>query len=402
MKIAKIQSWSRFLLVAALLAVVPAARAQEQESEMTLDEEFAQLAEEIPGFGGLYLDAEGTTHVYLQDLSRAREVQSLGERVEVHQGEYDFRDLFAWKDEVRPQLAQRGAVFLDIDEQRNRLLFGVEGDALDAFSAELRSFLRGTRVPPEAVLVEPAEPIVPTEQLTDRIRPVPGGVQIQNENSGTCTLGVNAFRLGVEGFVTASHCTKTRSAVEGTLFYQNTVGPFNFVGTETADPPFFTGGSCPSGKKCRRSDAAFVEYFSATFSDAGSIANPIFCGTSSGTLLVDPALPRLPVTGFVFGSPKVGSLVAKVGRTTGCTCGPTKNTCLDVNAANSNITMLCQNRVTAGVLPGDSGSPVFWDDGDEASLLGILWGSSASGTIFVYSPWLFVHVELDGVMPDLP
>lgn len=401
MTIAKIHSWSRFLLVAALLAVVPAVHAQE-EGGMTLDEEFAQLAEEIPGFGGLYLDAEDTTHVYLQDLSRAGEVQHLGERVEVHQGEYDFRDLFAWKDEVRPQLAQPGAVFLDIDEQRNRLLFGVESDAFDAFSAELLSFLRGTRVPPEAVLVEPAEAIVPTELLTDRIRPVPGGVQIQNANGGTCTLGVNAIRLGVEGFVTASHCTNTQSVVEGTLFYQNTVGPFNFVGTETADPAFFTGGSCPSGKQCRLSDAAFVEYFSATFSDGGSIANPILCGISSGPLSVNPAMPRLPVTGFTFGSPKVGSLVAKVGRTTGCTWGPTKNTCLDGNVSNTNITMLCQNRVTAGVQAGDSGSPVFWNHVDEATLLGSLWGRSASGTVFVYSPWLFVHAELGGVLPDLP
>ena len=395
------RSWSRFLLIGALLAVVPAARAQE-EGGMTLDEEFARLAEEIPGFGGLYLDKEGTTHVYLTDLSRARDVQDLGERVEVHQGEYDFRDLFAWKDEVRPLLAQRGAVFLDIDEQRNRLLFGVESDALKTFDSELQDFLRGTKAPPEAVIVEPAEPIVPTELLTDRIRPVPGGVQIRNENSGTCTLGVNAIRLGVEGFVTASHCTNTRSVVEGTLFYQNTVGPFNFVGTETVDPAFFTGGSCPGGKKCRLSDAAFVQYFSATFSDGGSIANPILCGITSGPLSVNPAQPRLPVTGFTFGSPQVGSLVAKVGRTTGCTWGPTQNTCLDSNVINTNITLLCQNRVTAGALPGDSGSPVFWNLGDEATLLGILWGSNISGTSFVYSPWLYVHAELGGLItPDL-
>jgi hypothetical protein len=395
----KMRSWSRFLLIGALLAVVPAARAQE-EGGMNLDEEFARLAEQVPGFGGLYLDAEGTTHVYLTDLSRAREVQNLGERVEVHQGEYDFRDPFAWKDEVRPLLERSGAVFLDIDEQRNRLLFGVEHDALKAFDAELQDYLRGTRVPPKAVLVEPAEPIVPTELLTDRIRPVPGGVQIQNQNGGTCTLGVNAFRLGAEGFVTASHCTNTRSVVEGTLFYQNTVGPFNFVGTETVDPPFFTGGSCPSGKKCRLSDAAFVQYFSATFSYGGSIANPILCGLSFGSLSVNPAQPRLPVTGYTFGSPQVGSLVTKVGRTTGCTWGPTLNTCLDSNVINTNITILCQNRVAAGAQKGDSGSPVFWNQGDEATLLGILWGGNQGS--YVYSPWLYVHAELGGLItPDL-
>src|SRR5262245_52839888 len=126
--------WSRFLMVGVLLAAGPAVRAQEENpTGLTLDEEFARLAEAVPGFGGLYLDAEGTTHVYLTDLSLAREVQNLGERVEVHQGQFDFGDLFAWKAEVRDLLGARGAVFLDIDEKRNRLVFGVEREALDAF-----------------------------------------------------------------------------------------------------------------------------------------------------------------------------------------------------------------------------------------------------------------------------
>lgn len=102
--------WGCFVLVGALLSV-PAAQAQDEgTTPLTLDEEYARLAEEVPGFGGLYLDPEGTTHVYLLDLSRAREVQDLGERVEVHQGLYDFRDLFAWKEEVRPLLSQRGEI----------------------------------------------------------------------------------------------------------------------------------------------------------------------------------------------------------------------------------------------------------------------------------------------------
>jgi hypothetical protein len=93
-----------------------------------LDEEFARLAEKVPGFGGL--GEAGTTQVYLQDLSRAREVQDLGERVEVRQGEHDFRDLLAWKDALRPLLAEKGAVLLDIEERRNRLVFGVAGPRL--------------------------------------------------------------------------------------------------------------------------------------------------------------------------------------------------------------------------------------------------------------------------------
>ncbi|MFL6202039.1 MAG: hypothetical protein ACJ76J_22930 [Thermoanaerobaculia bacterium] len=395
------RSWSRFLLIGALLAVVPAARAQE-EGGMTLDEEFARLADEIPGFGGLYLDAEGTTHVYLTDLSRAREVQNLGERVEVHQGEYDFRNLFAWKDEVRPLLERSGAVFLDIDEQRNRLLFGVERDALKTFDSELQDFLRGTRVPPEAVIVEVGDPFEPQEKLTDKIRPVPMGVQIQR--SGFCTLGVNAVRSGVKGFVTCSHCTATRSVVEGSVFFQSTTGSANQIGVETVDPPFFVFNGfngCPPGRLCRHSDAVFVAYDSASLSEKGKIANPLSCGFAAGTVEIDPAQPRRSLTGYTFGSPLVGAPVTKVGRTTGCTIGFHTNTCVDANVFLTNITMLCQNRVSGVSAGGDSGSPVFLDGGDEATLVGVLWGGGSG--FYVYSPWLFVHAELGGLItPDLP
>ena len=71
----KVRVWGCFLMMGALLAAGPAVRAQEEvPTGLTLDEEFARLAEAVPGFGGLYLDDEGTTHVFLKDLSRAREV----------------------------------------------------------------------------------------------------------------------------------------------------------------------------------------------------------------------------------------------------------------------------------------------------------------------------------------
>ena len=403
----KMLGWGRFLLAGLLLAAAPAARAQ--ELELSLDEQYARLAESVPGFGGLYLDEEGTTHVYLQDPSREREVQNLGERVVVQQGDYDFRDLFAWREEVRPQLAARGAVFLDVDERRNRVLFGVERDSLGEFTAELYSYLRGTRVPPEAVIVEAAEPVVTLELLTDTIRPVPGGIEIRRPIQGgsiICTLGVNATWFGVKGFVTNSHCTATRSVVESTPFFQSTTASANSIGTETIDPPFFQSSPCPVGRRCRRSDAVFATYDSGSLSGGGTIANPLICGLGGapGSPSINPIQPRLPVTGFLFGNPPAGALVTKVGRTTSCTIGSQQNTCVDVNVVMppllpTDITMLCQNIVSALSSGGDSGSPVFLRHDGEATLVGILWGGSSN--TFVYSPWLFVHGELGGVMPNL-
>jgi hypothetical protein len=315
-----------------------------------------------------------------------------------HKGDYDFRDLYAWKDQVRPELAGPGAVYLDIDERRNRLVFGVEREAIDRFTEELRSFLRGTRVPIEAVIVEAVEPVQPLELLTDKIRPVPAGVQITRQiNSttiGLCTLGTNAVRFGVKGFVTASHCTATRGVVEGSVFFQNTPGGSNQIGVETIDPPFFTGGSCPAGRQCRRSDAAFVAYDSTSLSAGPKIANPLLWGLGSGTVAVSPVTPRLLVTGFLFGSVSSGSGVYKVGRTTGGTFGSVTSTCADTNVFASTITMLCQDWTGAGSAGGDSGAPVFTQSGGEATLAGILWGGNGASTI--YSPWLYVFAELGG------
>jgi len=394
--------WGLCGLVGALLAAAPVLAQDDPAALLTLDEEFARLAEEVPGFGGLYLDEAGTTHVYLQDTSRAREVQGLGERVEVLQGEYDFRDLLAWKDELRPLLEQRGAVLLDIEERRNRLLFGVERDSVVAFTVALRDFLWDTRVPPESVIVEAVEPFAPVELLTDKIRPVPAGVQISrpinSTTTGVCTLGVNAVRFSQIGFVTASHCSKTRSVVDGTDFFQNLPSSANEIGTEVVDPPFFVFGPCPPGRLCRFSDAAFVVYASPALPEQGKIANPVSCG--QGSLLVDPDEPRVSInhvlTYNVF--PFLFSVrVRKVGRTTGCTEGLITNTCADVNVQGSIFTMLCQNIAAAAGGPGDSGAPVFAMKDGGAVLNGILWGSSPVS--FVYSPWVNVIKELGSLDP---
>jgi len=394
------KGWSCWLVAAALLPLIPAQAQAQTTAPLTLDEEYARKAEEVPGFGGLYLDEDGVTHIYLTDVSREKEVQDWAARVTVQQGDYDFRDLFAWKDEVRPLLAERGAVTLDIDERRNRLVFGVERASLEDFDATLKRFLEDTHVPSEAVLTEATDPIEPLELLTDRIRPVPAGVQIQNAGGGKCTLGVNATRQGVKGFVTNSHCTAVQSLVEGTSFFQNTGGSINFIGTETVDPFFFHFGSCPLGRACRLSDSAFVAYSSSALSAGGKIANPT-CSFVQGSLTVSSQTPRLPVTGVMFVTPVAGSIVNKVGKTTGCTFGFTIGTCVDSNVKDSIFTMLCQNQVAGVANHGDSGSPVFFHGHDHATLTGILWGGIANSTYF-YSPWTSVVLELGAVIPDAP
>ena len=93
--------------------------------------------------------------------------------------------------------------------------------------------------------------------------------------------------------------------------------------------------------------------------------------------------------------PMMGDILNKVGRTSGWTRGPVTATCFDTGVSGSAppIAMLCQDRVQAYVAGGDSGSPVFEQIGgwNPVTLVGILWGGSASS--FVFSAMENIHAE---------
>jgi hypothetical protein len=63
---------------------------------------------------------------------------------------------------------------------------------------------------------------------------------------------------------------------------------------------------------------------------------------------------------------------------------------VNVGVVGSKIVQLCQDRVSAGVAGGDSGSPVFKitnsPQTNDVTLFGILWGGALDGSSFTYSP----------------
>jgi hypothetical protein len=245
-------------------------------------------------------------------------------------------------------------------------------------------------------VIEAVEPIHALVTLRESVRPVPGGVQIHFSNF-LCTLGFNAVRAGVSGFVTNSHCTERQGGVESTEYFQP-LSPA-FIGTETADPAYrrnIAGG--PRGRRCRFSDSAFAQYASTSLSDFGEIARTTSRGNLSGSITIDAANPTFSITSTSASS--VGQEVNKVGRTTGWTFGDVTATCVTVGVSGTNIVQICQDFVSAGVGGGDSGSPVFsWGGGSTVSLRGILWGGNSAGTQFVYSPFANVtrNDELGGL-----
>jgi hypothetical protein len=302
------------------------------------------------------------------------------EEVRTLPGQYGFLQLKEWRDQMDPEvLALSGVVLTDIDEATNRLRVGVE-DA-DA-AAQVEQVLANVGIPREAVDIDVTEPIVYLATLRQRVRPLGAGLQI-NFPGFLCSLGFNAVRSGVSGFVTCSHCTTTQGGVESTPYWQPSQSSSNFIGTETVDPQYLNS-TCPSGmsgKVCRYSDSAFVQLASGVSATLGLIERTA-------------ALRSLTIVGsyriVAESAGLTGQTINKVGRTTGWTRGSQTSTCVNVGVSGTSITQLCQNIVQSSstiVSGGDSGSPSFRiSSGTDVHLVGILWGGNQSGTLFVYSP----------------
>ncbi|HEU0052838.1 MAG TPA: hypothetical protein VFQ39_06660 [Longimicrobium sp.] len=358
-----------------------------------------QLSREIPGFGGLYLDGQGRPTVYLTDLSETETAERVlnpyaktqrAPQLVVRQGRYEYTDLNDWHGKVNAALSLPGVVLTDLDEANNIVRVGVERGSKVA--SNVRALATRLGVPEEAVQIEEVDPIIPAVTLRETNRPIRAGLQI-NFGNYVCTLGFNASHSGGNSFITNSHCTNVQGGTEGTRYYQpSTAQPQ--IATEAADPGYTSGGSCPSGRVCRRSDSSRALYASGVSFERGRIARTSSRGTLSGSITISTTSPYFTITGE--GSVVAGTQVNKIGRTTGWTYGNVTSTCTNINVSGTNITQLCQNVVSGGVGGGDSGSPVFtWSgSGGNVTLVGILWGGNSSGNQFIFSPLSAVESEL--------
>ncbi|MFL5517664.1 MAG: hypothetical protein ACJ8DJ_16020 [Gemmatimonadales bacterium] len=358
------------------------------------------LARAVPGFGGFFYDAQGRPTMYLTtptargaaERALAPYLQKHGVatgRIQTRPAAHTWDQLERWRGQVSPSaLATRGAVYVDADEALNRVTVGAERGAV----GQLRASLARLGLPADAMVVQEAQPITfaagaprprpGTLSLQGRVRPIVGGVQI-NFPGFLCSLGFNVSG----GFITASHCTNVQGGNNSTPYWQplQSTDPVQ-IATEVADPNYVSGGTCPAGRRCRRSDSAKASYANDITFTLGGIARTDRVGRSL------TITGQWSVTGEAVAT--VGQVVNKVGRTTGWSQGQVTNTCVDTNVSGSDITELCQNFVSATVGSGDSGSPVFAiGSGSNVSLVGILWGGSGSSS-FVYSPMANIHNDL--------
>jgi hypothetical protein len=355
---------SSLLILPLLAAEAPARRDPPGGSEKRLEE----IARHVPGFAGFWYGQDKKIHISLVgNAGEAAARSRFGSEITLHPAAYEFGQLKTWRDTVRPALGLPGLISLDLDEVRNRVVFGIDRRSSADDRAALVRAVRDRGVPQEAVLIEDADPIELIVNLQDDIRPQPGGVNI-DVTDGVCTLGFNVHFEAGNGFVTASHCTDNQGQVDNDY-----VG----WGQEERDPPFTSGSPCPTGRQCRYSDSALIYYaFVVEQGDDATIARTTQRGGNCpASRVISGTDPRLIVRGTSSG-PSYGTTLDKIGRTTGWTTGTVTSTCVDINISSSR-TLLCQYGAGLGVQIGDSGSPVFaFDDADGATLYGIIWASS--------------------------
>ncbi|MCB1057282.1 MAG: hypothetical protein KDD11_17415 [Acidobacteria bacterium] len=348
---------------------------------VTLDDVFWAIADEVPEFGGLYLE-HGEPRVVLTDegaLGDAEEVvfeyfdpERLGaELLEPVEGRYGFQELHTYRRLARDVLSLPGVTGLDTQEVDNRVWIGLEDAEVQAI---VEAFLEELELPLEVFEFEVTGKVESSgpPDYQALLRPMKAGVQIGRPLPdptlmAVCTLGPILERSGARGYLTNSHCTPTIGFNDGVTFFQpSPANPAWAAGVETADPPLFTQGqvsACPSGASCRWSDSAFFE---TTFDST----------TRLGRILTDtPAWHTRKIIGREY-FPLTGDPVSKSGRTTGQTSGQVTNTCVDIEPSGPvTNTWLCQTKADYDSDQGDSGSPVYKTKyPDNAILYGLNWG----------------------------
>jgi hypothetical protein len=389
---------------ALMKAVGPAAK------NMDLDELSAAVADRYPGFAGFTKGFDGapraafTAKAQMPDVAFSAQLRSmrtpqaalalsLGESVQIARAQFDARELLTYKNRAfaTGRAGGKGTVFVDINEQTNRVEVGYDESMEPAQIEQLRAQLLQSGVASAALVMVPA----PKRTSNVRIDAVPGpgvgGTQISfiNENNGVglCSVGVPVVREGVLGFVTGSHCSNTKYGVDpakGPSPYYTPDG--QLLASENFDPPAvdcsdFAGASDFSGY-CRNADALF-----AAAANPGSVRLGRIWYANPATLDVAGQYRISGTRDFV----GAGAQVTKTGRTTGTTTGIVARTCVTAFIDQGSVrpyTVLCATEAYMRSSPGDSGGAVFVGSADGGvDVVGILSYGSPERFIAGFSPW---------------
>ena len=288
----------------------------------TYDHALAEMGKQVPGFGGMYVDASGNLIVYLKqgqlekavaipdvaqaalrsalekvfgaDTSRHVSVPHNGKPVTTNPqiqfiaGNYSITELNGWYPDVQLALDIPEVLFTDIDEAKNRITIGIQNESA---RQAVHTALANSGIPARALNIEVLAPTTSQANLRQTIRPSHGGMRIsvfhEDLNPGAfpmyCSIGFNATHSQWgNGFVTNAHCGKTMGVVDPYEVHQyaidgGRVTDQSFIGWELVDPTFWRSPYpwvCPAFSRCRYSDAVFVGNYGFEPTTLGKLARP--------------------------------------------------------------------------------------------------------------------------------
>ena len=396
---------------------------------------FVQLANEIPGFAGYYIEAgSGQLVAYVKDstkgfaaaagaLSAHLATDGLGlpprvrpSTVRIRKADYDFQTLSDYRDIVSDSiLGLPGVVSVDLDEQINRVTIGIETSKASQARPLVLDRLRQYGIPIAAVNLKQAArvlnmvaygspPVTKTRRYDSILESgspdtLAAGLPYYDKlANGLCTVGAVVDSGSTRLFMSASHCTKHMFHLNGDTILTYLYG--TLIGVERGDREH-TGHAC-NIVFCwddRSSDAAIFSFSSGLVPNRkGVIARP---GTRSQLVLnaardtsINSSHPWLFVRGTAAaGDLASGETIDKVGMRAGWTYGTITGTCVDVLFDNSDNgdgyqKTYCEAEADGlGSRRGDSGGPIFiWDGYDGATLIGTMTACAGSTGFYYRDP----------------
>lgn len=198
-------------------------------------------------------------------------------------------------------------------------------------------------------------------------------------------MAFNVSRNGVQGFLTASHCSLKQGETDFGKYYQGRSsapgGDSGFIGTERVDPPPTRCGLFNTDI-CRNSDAVFVRYDKTGISGKNRL--PIIESRPNNRVYDNQffrVIPNLEQRSIVSGME-----LSKIGEKTGWSEGKVARTCFSARQDQSKISavpwrLVCNHQVRAydnfnAASGGDSGGAVYRNYSSGPVPAGVLWGVS--------------------------
>ena len=417
------------------------------------EDQSVRLANEIPGFGGIFFNSSHELVAYVKDTTTggtmaASAIAALRAHlssdgfgvplrirprtVKTLRADYDWQTLSTYRDFISDSLMGRaGVVIVAIDVAINRVSVTVASTNPTGVS-DLTQALNRRHIPPAAINIirgsAPRHAVASTPSVASYRRFTPtfstlqddepdslmGGIRIgvPADGGGKCTIGAVVDSAGTTKLLSASHCSRIMWNLGG-----DSVTTFqgDLIGHETTD--LGSSVSCDGFHFCihhRGSDDALWSMdatYGAAHARLGVIARTTSRDSSGLTGTIHTSLnssnPFLYVYDTLSSSNLfVGEEVDKIGERSGWQKGQIFKVCADY-WEDSSDEFYCATEVYALIMFGDSGGPVFiWDGMDGAVMAGttndidVNYAQSDSGGVAgFFSNWSAIVTENGPIDP---